>query len=284
MNEKTLIRLLHAVIVVVFVLVLQPFNTARAGTSQASDTLRGVVLDEKGLPLGGATVHLVETGKETITDLRGVFAFPITGNPAKYSVKVSFKGYLTVATRPTGESLFEVKLFPEQRILEDVVVIGYGTQKKKYLLGAATTIGTKDFVKGAVITPEQLIVGKVAGVSITSNSGQPGVGSTIRIRGGASLNASNDPLFVIDGVPLSGNGLNGAPNPLSLINPADIETFTILKDAAATAIYGSRASNGVILITTKKGRSGKPILSFNTQLITSRVYKKVDVLSAIIKR
>jgi len=128
------------------------------------------------------------------------------------------------------------------------------------LTGSITTVSSKDFQKGAITTPEQLIQGKVAGVNVISNSGQPGVGSTIRIRGGASLNASNDPLVVIDGVPFSGNTIDNAPSPLSLINPNDIETFTVLKDANATAIYGSRASNGVILITTKKGSAGAPVL------------------------
>src|SRR4029079_13437241 len=156
--------------------------------------------------------------------------------------------------------------------LNEVVVIGYGTTRKKDLTGSVTAITSKDFNKGAITTPEQLIAGKVAGVQITSNGGAPGSGSTIRIRGGGSLNASNDPLIVVDGVPLAPNrnpdgtpSIAGSPDPLSLINPNDIESMNILKDASATAIYGSRASNGVIIITTKKGRSGKPKFNFTTQ-------------------
>ncbi len=140
--------------------------------------------------------------------------------------------------------------------LNEVVVVGYGTQRKRDLTGAVATISSKDFVKGALQTPEQLIAGKVAGVQVTSVSGAPGAGSQIRIRGGASLNASNDPLIVIDNVPVDNSGIAGSVNPLNMINPNDIETFTILKDPSAAAIYGSRASNGVILITTKKGTRG----------------------------
>ena len=149
-------------------------------------------------------------------------------------------------------------LKPDAQNLNEVVVIGYGTAQKKDLTGSITTVSSKDFQSGNITSPEQLIAGKVAGVSITSNGGQPGGGSVIRVRGGASLNSSNDPLIVIDGIPFSGNTISGAANPLSLINPNDIETFTVLKDANATAIYGSRASNGVILITTKKGKSAVP--------------------------
>jgi TonB-linked SusC/RagA family outer membrane protein len=161
------------------------------------------------------------------------------------------------------------------------VVIGYGTQRKKDLTGAVTNITAKDFVKGATTTPEQLIVGKVAGVSVTSNGGAPGSGSTIRIRGGASLAASNDPLIVIDGVPLENASISGAANALSLINPNDIESMNILKDASATAIYGSRASNGVIIITTKKGVRGN-VLKVNASSLFSVQHKtkNVDVLNA----
>lgn len=161
-----------------------------------------------------------------------------------------------------------------------MVVIGYGTRQRRDLTGSVTTISTKDFQKGTITTPEQLIAGKVAGVQITSNSGAPGAGSTIRIRGGASLSATNDPLIVVDGVPLANGGISGSANALALINPNDIESFNILKDASAAAIYGSRASNGVIIITTKKGRKGKPSFTFNTQLSASTNRKQVDVLSA----
>ncbi|ROI13601.1 SusC/RagA family TonB-linked outer membrane protein [Epilithonimonas hominis] len=164
--------------------------------------------------------------------------------------------------------------------IEQVVLIGYGAKKKTDLTGSITAISAKDFNEGSVNSPEQLIQGKASGIQITTNSGAPGAGSTIRIRGGASLNASNDPLIVIDGVPLDNNGINGASNPLALINPNDIESFNILKDASATAIYGSRASNGVIIITTKRGKTGKLKATYTT---TTSVYDKmgtVEMLSA----
>ncbi|MBU1820397.1 MAG: SusC/RagA family TonB-linked outer membrane protein, partial [Bacteroidetes bacterium] len=162
-----------------------------------------------------------------------------------------------------------------------VVVIGYGSQRKKDLTGSISSISSADFVKGQITSPEQLVAGKLAGVQITSNGGAPGSGSTIRIRGGSSLNANNDPLIVLDGVPLDNSGISGASNPLSMINPNDIETFTVLKDASATAIYGSRASNGVILITTKKGSStNKMQVNFNSQFSSASPVNYVDVLSA----
>jgi len=168
----------------------------------------------------------------------------------------------------------------KETAIEQVVLIGYGAKKKTDLTGSITAISAKDFNEGSVNSPEQLIQGKASGIQITTNSGAPGAGSTIRIRGGASLNASNDPLIVIDGVPLDNNGISGASNPLALINPNDIESFNILKDASATAIYGSRASNGVIIITTKRGKTGKLKATYTT---TTSVYDKmgtVEMLSA----
>lgn len=168
----------------------------------------------------------------------------------------------------------------QERKIDEVVLVGYGTRKKTDLTGAVTSISAKDFQEGAISSPEQLIQGKVSGIQITTNSGAPGAGSTIRIRGGASLNASNDPLIVIDGVPVDNNGISGAANPLALINPNDIESFNVLKDASAAAIYGSRAANGVIIITTKKGTAGKLRVAYNT---TTSVYERmglIDMLSA----
>lgn len=164
--------------------------------------------------------------------------------------------------------------------IEEVVVIGYGKQKKTDLTGSITSISSKDFNEGSITSPDQLIQGKVSGIQITNNNGAPGAGATIRIRGGSSLNALNDPLIVIDGVPVDSKGINGAANPLALINPNDIESFNILKDASAAAIYGSRASNGVIIITTKRGTSGKLKASYTA---TTSVYEKmgnIDMLSA----
>ncbi|MBB2149611.1 SusC/RagA family TonB-linked outer membrane protein [Pedobacter gandavensis] len=251
--------------------------TAQAQTS----SLTGTVLDETGLPLPGASIQIKNINKSTMTDASGKYR--LTGLPnGATTVTANYIGYTALTQQVTisGHTVLNLTLKPDAQNLNEVVVIGYGTQQKKDLTGSIATVSAKDFQKGAITSPDQLIQGKVAGVNVISNGGQPGGGSTIRIRGGASLNASNDPLVVIDGVPFSGNTVNNAPSPLSLINPNDIETFTILKDANATAIYGSRASNGVILITTKKGSSAEPVINFNTNNSFETIAKTVDVLSA----
>ncbi len=235
----------------------------------------GKVTTEGGAPLEGASVFVFNTTRGTRTDRNGNFALSAS---ATDSLLVSFVGYDTAVVRV--EPTIAVTLHVRGNSLNDVIVIGYGTARKKEVTGSIATVTSKDFQQGTITTPEQLIAGKVAGVSITSNGGSPGAGSTIRIRGGASLNASNDPLIVIDGVPLAPSNIYGSANPLSLINPNDIASFTILKDAAATAIYGSRASNGVIIITTKKGVSGKPVFNFSSLVSASTLIKEADVLSA----
>ncbi|MEY3576910.1 MAG: hypothetical protein RL394_493, partial [Bacteroidota bacterium] len=246
--------------------------------SAQNRTVTGKISDSNaGTPLNGATVTAKGTSKSVVTDASGKFTIEVPS--AVNQLVVSFSGYATQDVAITG-SMLNINMVIASATLGDVVVIGYGTTRKKDLTGSVATIGSKDFVKGALTTPEQLIQGKVAGVQITSNSGAPGAGSTIRIRGGASLNASNDPLIVIDGMPLDNGGISGQANALALINPNDIESFTILKDASATAIYGSRASNGVIMITTKKGAKGKPSINFNSQLSVGKIAKKVDVLNA----
>jgi iron complex outermembrane receptor protein len=253
-----------------------------AVTVQAqTGTLSGKVIDETGQGLPGASVQIKSLNKNTSTDVEGNFRITGLANGA-VTVTVSYIGYTPYdqAVTISGNTTANISLKPDAQNLNEVVVIGYGTAEKKNLTGSITTVGAKDFQKGTVTTPEQLIQGKVAGVNIVNNGGTPGGGSVIRIRGGASLNASNDPLIVIDGVPLSGNSIGNAANPLALINPNDIETFTVLKDANATAIYGSRASNGVILITTKKGGAGAPEINFVTNNSIATVAKKVDVLSA----
>ncbi len=243
-------------------------------------TVSGKVLDEKGLPLPGASVAIKGTSKITSTDVSGNYS--ITGLSGTVTLSTTFVGYLPLEKTVTvsGNTTVNFNLNVDEQQLGEIVIIGYGSAQRKEVTGSITTVNSKDFQKGTIITPEQLIQGKVAGVSITQNSGQPGGGSQIRIRGGASLNASNDPLIVIDGVPFSGNTIGNAPSPLSLINPNDIETYTVLKDANATAIYGSRASNGVILITTKKGTLGKPVFSFSSNNSIASVAKKVDILTA----
>lgn len=252
--------------------------------------ITGKIIDETGVGLPGASVLVKGQSRSASTDGNG--HFKIVGVPdGPVTLTASYIGYSSLELNVTvkGNTIANFSLKPDAQNLNEVVVIGYGTSQKKDLTGSITTVSAKDFQAGNITSPEQLIAGKVAGVSIVSNGGQPGSGSVIRIRGGASLTASNDPLIVIDGVPfgnnmtvgaVSGNVIAGVGNPLSLINPNDIETFTVLKDANATAIYGSRASNGVILITTKKGKSGELAIDFSTVNSYATVAKKVSVLSA----
>ncbi|SDF07113.1 iron complex outermembrane recepter protein [Mucilaginibacter pineti] len=245
-------------------------------------SIKGKVLDETNQPLPGASVSIDGTTMGSTTDLNGNYTISgvKTGN---VTVTAKFVGYTPIkkaVSVSSGVNELNFGLKPDNQNLNEVVVVGYGTQRKKDLTGSVVSVTAKDFNQGPITTPEQLITGKVAGVQITSNSGAPGSGSTIRIRGGASLSASNDPLIVIDGIPLSNTAISGVANPLSLINPNDIESFNILKDASATAIYGSRASNGVIIITTKKGKSGKLSVNFNSLSSLSEITKEVSVLNA----
>ncbi|MCC9136028.1 SusC/RagA family TonB-linked outer membrane protein [Pontibacter silvestris] len=247
--------------------------------AQNSPTVRGVVTDENGEGLPGVTVQLKGTTIGTATSIDGSYTIPVSQEGG--TLIFSFIGYQTQEVPVNGRSTINTQLLTDAKALEEVVVVGYGTQKRSDLTGSVVAVSEKDFQKGQVTTPEQLIMGKVSGVQITSNGGAPGSGSSIRIRGGASLDASNDPLIVIDGVPVDNNEISGAPNPLTLINPNDIESFNVLKDASATAIYGSRASNGVIIITTKKGKAGEKLrVNFNTIASLSKVKKTIDVLSA----
>ncbi len=244
----------------------------------AQRVVTGVVTDSANhAPLVAATVLVkgTKTGTQTASDGR----FSITVPADATTLVISSVGYGSKEVAINGESI-TVSLSSSSSVLTDVVVIGYGTARKKDLTGSIATVNEKDFQKGTITSPDQLIAGKVAGVQVVSNSGMPGAGSTIRIRGGASLNATNDPLIVIDGVPMTGDGLSGVANPLSMINPDDIASFDIAKDAASTAIYGSRASNGVIFITTKKGRKGPARFSFSTVESLATIAKEVDVLSA----
>ncbi|QKJ28693.1 TonB-dependent receptor [Mucilaginibacter mali] len=245
-------------------------------------SVSGKVVDENNQSLPGATVSVSGSTIAASTDVNGVYKINAL-RAGTYTLSVTFVGYTTAQKTVTvggSDVTVNFNLQPASKNLNEIIVIGYGTVKKKDLTGSVTTVTSKDFQTGSITTPEQLISGKVAGVSITSNSGAPGAGSTIRVRGGASLNASNDPLIVVDGVQLSNDAIAGAPNPLSLINPNDIESFTVLKDASATAIYGSRASNGVIIITTKRGQTGKPQFDLNTQASAATLPKEASVLSA----
>ena len=240
-------------------------------------TTSGTVADSKsGVGIPGISVTVKGGTGGTTTNSEGNF----TLKAPKGSILVfSSVGYVEKEQAAEDGAMF-ITMESAAKNLNEIVVVGYSTVRKKDLTGAVTTVTAKDFQTGNIQSPDQLIAGKVAGVQIISNGGAPGAGSTIRIRGGASLTASNDPLVVIDGIPVEGGGISGSANPLSLINPNDIESFNILKDASATAIYGSRASNGVIIITTKKGKKGKPQWSFGTSLIVSSPDYKVDALDA----
>lgn len=239
----------------------------------------GKITDSKdGSPVIGASVAPKGATGGTTTANDGTFSLRISSSISK--LVITYVGYTSQEVDVPANGVLTVSLVATQTNLNEVVVVGYGSTRKKDLTGAVASVSAKDFVKGALQTPEQLIAGKVAGVQITSNSGAPGAGSSILIRGGASLNASNAPLIVIDGVPVDNGGAAGSVNPLNLINPSDIENFTILKDPSAAAIYGSRASNGVILITTKKGRAGKVRFNFDVRAFAQVRSGKVDVLSA----
>ncbi len=243
----------------------------------AQNVVTGKVTDSKeGTPVAGVSVTIKGTKTSTQTLGDGTYSIQV---PKDATLVFTSIGFLQKEATISLSNSINISLVATSQQLNEVIVTGYGTSKRKDLTGSVTAISSKDFIKGAITTPEQLILGKVAGVNITSNGGAPGAGSTIRIRGGASLSASNDPLIIIDGVQLSGGGIAGSANALALINPNDIETFTILKDASAAAIYGSRASNGVIIITTKKGRRGKPTFNFSTLVSAGKVSKKIDVLS-----
>ena len=213
--------------------------------------IRGVVVDQNGEPMIGASV--VEKGTTTGTATSYDGSFQLRPSGANAELIISFLGYKSVELTASSPDISNIVLVSDSQQLDDVVVIGYGTQRKEDMTGSVSVTKAEDINRGAVTSPQQMMQGKVAGLLVTPGDGGPGSNSSIRIRGSASLNATNDPLIVIDGIPVSNSSVGGMPNMLSSINPNDIESFTILKDASATAIYGSRASNGVVIITTKKG-------------------------------
>ena len=238
-------------------------------------TVNGVVQDTQGEPIIGANILVKGTANGTITDLDG--NFQLTAD-ADALLVISYIGYVTQEL--PAQPVMNITLREDAEQLEEVVVIGYGSVKKNDLSGSVVAIKAEDMNKGAVTSPQELIQGKVPGLYVSAGDGQPGAGSSIRIRGGASLNASNDPLIVIDGVPVANDAAPGTPNALATINPNDIETFTVLKDASATAIYGSRASNGVILITTKKGTQDRIKVNYAGTFTVKDPYKRVKVMNA----
>lgn len=240
-------------------------------------TVTGTVYDENGEPLLGASVKVEGEPIGAAADFDGHYTVSVPA-AAKY-LTFSYVGYISKTVEITS-NVVDVTLQPNTEALEELVVIGYGVRKKDDLTGSISTVSEKDFNKGVISSPEELVNGKIAGVQIVNSGGSPTAGSTIRVRGGASLNASNDPLIVLDGVPMEvGGSISGSGNFLSLINPNDIESMTILKDASSTAIYGSRASNGVIIITTKKGSGDGIKISFQTTNSLATRTKTADMLS-----
>ena len=250
------------------------FLSASAFAQQV--VVKGNVVDETGEPVIGASVKVVGGTLGTVTDIDGNFTL---NADKKSTIEVTYIGYEPVKMQ-AGQNL-TIHLKNTSSTLNEVVVIGYGAVKKSDLTGSVTALKPDSKNKGLVVNAQDMLSGKVAGVNVTSNSGEPGVGTQIRIRGGSSLNASNDPLIVIDGVPMDNNKVgNTGSNLLSTINPQDIESFNVLKDASATAIYGSRGSNGVIIITTKKGHKGqKPEISYSGSVSVSQKKKTYEMMN-----
>ena len=239
-----------------------------------SMTVKGVVLDNTGMAIIGANVLVKGTGNGTSTNIDGNFT--IKANKGDI-IAVSYIGYQP-QEQPASE-LMKFVLHENEELLDEVVVIGYGTVKKTDLTGSITAIKAEDINRGAVTSPDQMLQGKVPGLLVTPAAGDPTGSATIRIRGAASLKAKNDPLIVIDGVPVTAEGGAGMANPLASVNPNDIDTYTVLKDASATAIYGSRASNGVIIITTKKGTGKNVQVSYNSSYSLKQNSSTLDVMT-----
>ena len=239
--------------------------------------VKGVVVDASGAPIIGASVFEVGATNGTITDANGEYS--LTVKDGNSTISVSFIGYKEVQLLANSTLLARVVLDEDLAAIDEVVVIGYGAVKKDDMTGSVIAVKAENLNRGAVTSPQEMLRGKVPGVNITSGNGAPGAGSEIRIRGGASLSANNNPLIVIDGVPIAEGAGVGIGNGLSMVNPDDIASFTVLKDASATAIYGSRASNGVIIITTKKG-SGEIKASYTGSVSVRHNHKTLDLMNA----
>ena len=253
--------------------------------------VQGKVLDESNQPLAGASVLIKELNRQTSTNDEGLYSLANIPD-GTYTISVSYIGYETASGTVTISGSQQVRDFalqPDGESLDEVVVIGYGTSRKQDVTGSVASLQPKDFNRGVIVAPDQLMQGRTAGVMVINNTGQPGASTTVRIRGNSSIRAGNNPLFVVDGIPLSGTsarpgggggyGTDGG-NPLNYLNPNDIASMDILKDASATAIYGSRGANGVVLITTKRGQSGSPTLNVMASMGVSNLLNKPEVLSA----
>ena len=258
-----------------------------SGSVILAQTVSGTVTESSG-PLPGVNVSVKGTQNGTATDFDGKYTLNNVSNGD--IIVFAYLGYKTQEITYTGQTTLDVVMQAESQALNEVVVVGYGSVRKKDVTGSVESVKAKDFNKGVSTSPQQLLQGRVAGVNITQSSGQPGAATSIRIRGANSIRAGNNPLIVIDGVPLDGRntspgvsdagfGSAQATNPLDFVNSDDIASIDILKDASATAIYGSRGANGVILITTKSGKAGKVKVTFNSSIGTSKIANRIDVLS-----
>jgi TonB-dependent starch-binding outer membrane protein SusC len=247
------------------------------GVSAQGRTVSGRVTDSKGEGVPGVNVVEKGTGNGVVTDLDGRYSISVGENAI---LVFSYVGLATQEVSVGSQTSLDVKMADDFQQLSEIVVIGYGAVEKKDLTGSVVSIGAKDFNQGNFASPQDLLVGRVAGVSVVTDGGGPGTGASILIRGQGSLSASTSPLFVIDGIPVSNEGISGMRNPLAAINPNDIESITVLKDASATAIYGARAAGGVIIVTTKRGTSGKMQLSYDAQYSVSTLPKRVQVPTA----
>jgi TonB-dependent starch-binding outer membrane protein SusC len=256
-----------------FLLLFLPFSVLAQGT------LEGIVVDSKSnQPIPGANVVIQGSINGTQTDFDGKFKLPKVTKGDK--IVFTFIGYTSQTITFNNQQTLKVSLADDANELKEVVIqVGYGTTRKKDATGSVTLVTAKEFNKGAIVSTDQLLAGKAAGVRITNAGGQPDATPNIRIRGGASLSASNNPLIIIDGVPISDLNPAGVSNPFTLVNPNDVESFSILKDASATAIYGVRASNGVIIITTKKGTAGAPQYNYASNVSVGMVDKQINVMN-----
>ncbi len=246
-------------------------------TSWTQNVIKGVVKDNQNIPLAGASVLVVGTTKGTIADFDGNFSIEAEIGDI---LEVSFIGMKSQRITLESYSLLPISLDPDATQLDDIVVVGYGTQKKSDITGAIASVKSEDFNRGVVANIGELIQGKLAGVNIAANSGEPGATQNVIIRGIGSLRSGTQPLYVVDGFLLDNSGIGVDTNPLNFLNPNDIESIDVLKDASATAVYGSRASNGVVVITTKKGKSGKTEMNFSVSAALSSISKTLDVFNA----
>ena len=241
-------------------------------------TVSGKIIDDTGEVLPGVSVIEKGTTNGTVSDSEG--NYKLTVSSGQSVIVFSFVGTVSQEIIVGDRTSLDVTLVADASTLSEVVVVGYGTQEKKDVTGAVTSVKSEDFNRGVINSPEQLLQGKVAGVNVTSVSGEPGARQTITIRGPGGVRTGSTPLFVVDGLPLDNSTTGGDTNPLNYLNPQDIESIDVLKDASATAIYGARGANGVVLITTKKGKSGQSSISYNTSFGISKVAREIDVFTA----